>query len=105
MHYILLLICITEVIPLLNAKEIKMSHKGYTYLDLVEEVLRKEKCEMTIPMIWKYALKMKLDKKLASVGKTPANTLNASIRRHIANASHVRFKQTSKKPAKYYLNN
>lgn len=82
-----------------------MLHKGYTYLELIEEVLRKEKCEMTISEIWKYALKMGLDRKLVSVGKTPENTINASIRRHIANASHVRFKQTSKKPAKYYLNN
>ena len=94
----------SAIIAMLNAKENIMSHKGYTYLDLVEEVLRKEKCEMTIPEIWEYALKMRLDKKLISVGKTPENTLNASIRRHIASASHVRFKQTSKKPAKYYLN-
>ena len=39
-----------------------MSHKGYTYLDLIEEVLREEKCEMTIPEIWEYALKMRLYK-------------------------------------------
>lgn len=81
-----------------------MLHREYSYLDLIEEVLRKEKCEMTIPEIWEHALKMGLDKKLVSVGRTPKNTLNSSIRRHIENAKHVRFKQTSKKPAKYYLN-
>ena len=89
----------------MNAKENIVSYRKYSYLDLVEEVLRKEKCEMTIPEIWEYALKKGLDKKLISVGKTPKNTLNASIRRHIENAKHIRFKQTSKSPAKYYLNN
>lgn len=79
-----------------------MVHTGYNYLDLAEEVLRKEKCEMTIPEIWECALQMKLDKKLISVGKTPKNTLNASIRRHIRAAKHVRFIQTSKKPARYF---
>ncbi|MGN0241318.1 MAG: winged helix-turn-helix domain-containing protein [Candidatus Weimeria sp.] len=80
-----------------------MVHKGYNYLDLAEEVLRKENREMTVPEIWDCALQMGLDKKLISVGKTPKNTLNASIRRHIGSANHVRFKQTSKKPARYFL--
>jgi hypothetical protein len=82
----------------------RMVHKGYNYLDLAEEVLRKEKREMTISEIWDYAVEHGLDKKLISVGNTPKNTLNASIRRHIGNAKHVRFKQTMKRPAKYYLN-
>lgn len=69
-----------------------------------KEVLRKEKREMTISEIWDYAVEHGLDKKLISVGNTPKNTLNASIRRHIGNAKHVRFKQTMKRPAKYYLN-
>lgn len=80
-----------------------MVHTGYNYLDLAEEVLNKEKRAMTVPEIWECAVKMGLDKKLVSVGKTPKNTLNASIRRHIGNSKHVRFKQTSTRPAQYYL--
>lgn len=81
-----------------------MLHKGYNYLDLAEEVLRNEKHEMTISEIWKRAVQMGLDKKLISVGKTPKNTLNASMHRHIASAKHVIFKQTSKNPARYFYN-
>ncbi len=77
----------------------------YTYLDLIEEVLRKEKREMTISEIWVVAVKKGFDKKLTSVGKTPIKTMNACIRKHIASSDKVRFKQTSKKPALYYLNN
>lgn len=76
----------------------------YTYLDLIEEVLRKEKREMTLKEIWSYAEKYGFSKKLETVGKTPVNTMNACIRKHIESANNVRFKQTSKKPALYYLN-
>lgn len=76
----------------------------YTYLDLVEEVLRKEKTELTLKEIWGIAVKRGISRKLHSIGKTPVNTLNACIRKHIENAEKVRFKQTSKKPALYYLN-
>ena len=81
-----------------------MKNTGYQYLDLIEDVLRSEKREMTIPEIWEVAQQKGLDKKLFSVGKTPKNTMNASIRRHIETSKNVRFKQTSKSPAKYYLN-
>lgn len=76
----------------------------YTYLDLIEEVLRKEKREMTLKEIWNCAEKNGFSDKLETVGKTPINTMNACIRKHIESAEKVRFKQTSKKPALYYLN-
>ncbi len=77
----------------------------YTYLDLIEEVLRTEKHEMTLGDIWKIAEQKGYSKKLISIGKTPVNTMNACIRKHIENAKNVKFKQTSKNPAMYYLNN
>ena len=77
----------------------------YTYLDLIEEVLRYEKREMTLGEIWKVKEKSGYSKKLMSIGKTPVNTMNACIRKHIENARNVKFKQTSKNPALYYLNN
>lgn len=76
----------------------------YTYLSLIEQVLREEKREMTLSEIWAVAVEKGYDKKLKTVGKTPINTMNACIRKHITNAEKVRFKQTSKKPATYYLN-
>ena len=79
-----------------------MVHKGYTYLDLVEEVLRVEKKDMTSGEIWHTALEKGLDKKLFSVGKTPQKTLYAIIQRDIKKGEGARLKQTG--PRKYYLN-
>ena len=67
----------------------------YTYLDLIEEVGE----------IWEVAEEKGYSKKLMSIGKTPVNTMNACIRKHIEKSKNVKFKQTSKNPALYYLNN
>ena len=75
----------------------------YQFLDLIEEVLKAEKRDMSLPEIWEYAEGNGLDKKLESVGKTPVNTMNSCIRRNIANSRNVRFVQTSAHPAKYNL--
>ena len=77
----------------------------YTYLDLIEEVLRSEKREMTLGEIWEVAEEKGYSKKLMSIGKTPVNTMNVCIRKHIEKSKNVKFKQTSKNPALYYLNN
>ena len=81
-----------------------MRYTGYTYLNLIEDVLREEKREMTLKEIWAIAQQKGLDKRLTSVGKTPVNTMNASIRRHIETSDKVKFKQTNVRPALYYLN-
>ena len=67
----------------------------YTYLDLIEEVLRYEKREMTLGEIWKVAEKSGYSKKLMSIGKTPVNTMNACLRKHIENPRNVKFKKGS----------
>lgn len=76
----------------------------YTYLDLIEEVLCKEKTDMSLKEIWNKAIESKLDEKLSSIGRTPINTMNSCIRKNIKTSHKVRFKQTSKNPALYYLN-
>ena len=75
----------------------------YQFLDLIEEVLKAEKRDMSLTEIWEYAKNNGLDKKLESTGKTPVNTMNSCIRRNIANGRSVRFIQTSTRPAKYNL--
>ena len=75
----------------------------YQFLDLIEEVLREEKRDMSLPEIWEYAEKSGLDQKLESTGKTPINTMNSCIRRNIASGKNARFVQTSERPAKYNL--
>lgn len=75
----------------------------YQFLDLIEEVLREEKRDMSLPEIWEYAEKAGLDQKLESTGKTPINTMNSCIRRNIASGKNARFVQASERPAKYNL--
>ena len=85
----------------------RMQEEGamkYTFLDLIEEVLRKEKREMTLKEIWEVAQRLGYSDKLETVGRTPVNTMYACVRKHISTSKNVRFKQTSKKPALYYLN-
>ncbi|WP_369684344.1 winged helix-turn-helix domain-containing protein [Selenomonas ruminantium] len=77
----------------------------YTYLDLIEDVLRSEKRALSLAEIWEIACLKGLQKQLRSVGSTPINTMNACIRKHIKSSPKVRFRQISKKPALYYLNN
>lgn len=48
----------------------------YTFLDLAEEVLREAKIPLTYRGIWKEAVRLGLDKKIQSNGKTPERTLS-----------------------------
>ena len=73
----------------------------YHFLDLMEAVLVSENRDMTLSEIWEVACQKKLNKKLASVGRTPINTMNSCVRRNIASKKNVRFVQTSSRPAKY----
>lgn len=81
----------------------KKMRRQYQFLDLIEDVLRIEKRDMTLTEIWECAVKSGLNKKLGSAGKTPVNTMNSCIRRNIASGRNVRFVQTSERPAKYNL--
>lgn len=76
---------------------------AYTYLALVEEVLKETKKSMTIREILNFAEKKGFMEKLKSVGKTPEKTINANIHKDIARGERARFKQVSKKPALFDL--
>lgn len=76
---------------------------AYTYLDLVEEVLKEVKKPMTIREILDFAEKKGFMKKMKSVGRTPEKTINANIHKNIACGEGARFKQVSKKPALFDL--
>ena len=51
----------------------------YTYLDLIEEVLRSEKREMTLGEIWEVAEEKGYSKKLMSIGKTPVSYTHLTL--------------------------
>lgn len=75
----------------------------YTYLDLIEEVLKEKGEPMTIGQIWKYANEKGICNNLASIGKTPEKTMNAQLHKNILRGEKARFKQVSKKPALFDL--
>ncbi len=76
---------------------------SYTFLDLIEEVLKAEKHDMTLAEIWDVAVEKGLDSKLETKGKTPINTMNSCIRRNIAKGDKAKFVQKSERPTTYNL--
>lgn len=48
---------------------------GYTFLDMVKDVMEIEKKPLTVAQIWKSGEKHNLRDKIGSKGKTPLNTL------------------------------
>lgn len=76
--------------------------RGYTFLDLAEEVLGKAKIPLTCKEIWEKALEFGLDKRLQSVGRTPQKSLEARLYVNARDQKSV-FKIASKKPTKFWL--
>ncbi|MBQ0105972.1 MAG: winged helix-turn-helix domain-containing protein, partial [Armatimonadetes bacterium] len=56
-----------------------------TYKELAIEVLKNADKPLTVQEIWNEAVKLGLDKKLVSVGKTPEATISAQIYMDIKN--------------------
>lgn len=50
---------------------------GYTFLNLIKDVMEMEKKPLTVSQIWKCGEKHGLTDKVGSKGKTPINTLQA----------------------------
>lgn len=76
--------------------------KGYTFLDLAEEVLKEAKIPLTCNEIWKRACELGLDKKLQSSGKTPWQTLYAILYVGVKN-EYFSLMIASKKPTRFWL--
>lgn len=76
--------------------------RGYTFLDLAEEVLGKAKIPLTCREIWEKALEFGLDKRLQSIGRTPQKSLEARLYVNARDQKSV-FKIASKKPTKFWL--
>ncbi|MCE3047341.1 HTH domain-containing protein [Helicobacter kayseriensis] len=76
--------------------------RGYTFLDLAEEVLGKAKIPLACKEIWEKALEFGLVSKLGSVGKTPWQTLYAILYVGVKN-EHFPLMIVSKKPTKFWL--
>ena len=76
----------------------------YAFKDYAAEVLEKMQKPMTVAEIWEQGVRLGLDEKLGSSGKTPWQSLGAQIYMDIKqNDAHSRFVQVSKRPALFAL--
>lgn len=73
-----------------------------TYKELIVEILQQAKEPLTSEQIWARACEIGLDKKLSSLGKTPAATIGAVIYTLIKRKENY-FILASKKPTTFWL--
>lgn len=77
--------------------------KGYTFIDLIVDVIRNVKKPLAQQEIWDKAVELKFSEKLSSIGKTPWQTIGARIYTDIKDNNNTPFIQISKRPTKFYL--
>lgn len=75
----------------------------YTFLDLAEDVLRKELKPLSAKEIWQNSIKLNIVDKIKTKGKTPWNSIAAQLYIDIRDNDLSIFVQSSKRPAKFYL--
>lgn len=75
-----------------------------TFLDLVYQTLDKCNTPLTVSQIWEKSEEFGFRQELSSSGKTPIKTLAARLYIDIRDNPNTKFKQTSKRPATFYIN-
>lgn len=78
---------------------------GYTFFNLAYDVLKQANTPLSIQEIWENANKMGLVGKLSSSGKTPINTLSATLSTDVKHNNNPTFKKVSDKPSRYIISN
>lgn len=78
---------------------------GYTFFNLAYDVLKQINRPLSIQEIWENANKMGLVEKLSSSGKTPVNTLSATLSTNVKHTNNPTFKKVSDKPSRYIISN
>ncbi|MBI3195532.1 MAG: hypothetical protein HYZ34_13860 [Ignavibacteriae bacterium] len=76
---------------------------SYIFLDLAEEVLRQSAQPLTYQEVWEEAVRMKLDDKVMSSGKTPWHTLGSRLYVDVRDNDESIFVKVKDNPAKFYL--
>ncbi|MDA3967292.1 MULTISPECIES: HTH domain-containing protein [Helicobacter] len=76
----------------------------YTFRQFIIDVLGSSSQPLTFMEIWESGVKMGLDKKLGSIGKTPWHNISALLYTDIKNEDSL-FYITSKQPTTFYLKN
>ncbi len=78
---------------------------GDTFFNLAYDVLKQANTPLSIQEIWENANKMGLVEKLSSSGRTPVNTLSATLSTDVKHNTNPTFKKVSDKPSRYIINN
>lgn len=80
--------------------------KQYTFFDLIIDVFQKTKTPMSPDEIWEKAIEIELDKKIGTLGKTPAATIGARLYVDVKeNGDKSKFIQVSRRPSRFLLRN
>lgn len=77
----------------------------YSFFNLACDVLGQSDKPMSIQEIWERAKELGLVDKLSSSGKTPVNTLSATLSVNAKRNENRTFKKVSDKPSRYILEN
>lgn len=75
----------------------------YTFLDLVNDVLKYSKKPLSEKELWEKAVELGLDNKLGSVGKTPWKTLSARLYVDMRDNENSKYVKVGKRPTRFYL--
>ncbi len=72
-----------------------------TFLDLMEEEIKRAGRPLTIKEALCFATKSGTINELPHIGKTPQNTMNSALHKDIVKGAKARFVQVSEKPATF----
>lgn len=76
---------------------------SYTFLNLINDVLENVRKPLSEKEIWEYAVKLMLDKKVKSKGKTPWKTIAARIYVDIRDNNESPYIKIGRRPTRFYL--
>lgn len=77
---------------------------GYTFFNLAYDVLNQSEKPLSVQEIWEMANQLGFVNKLSSSGKTPINTLSATLSVDVKHNKKPSFKKVGDKPSRYILN-
>ena len=77
--------------------------KKMTYLEVAKAVLESATTPLKVPQIWDMAVEKGLDKNLASIGKTPIQTIYAQLYLDTRDKQDSIFMKASTKPTTFWL--
>lgn len=73
----------------------------YTFLELVEDVLRKANMPLAVEDIWELANRYEFSSKLSSIGKTPWQTIGARLYTDLKKNPKTIFEKVGRRPVKF----